>query len=477
MPLYAAAAGWLLGLWYAAVWTAAPAWYAAVGCLALAALLAGRADRRLVPLRVGVLALTLGAARMDRALSGELARLAGADVRLEGVVAEQRSRGVFLVDVRRPADGTALLSMGRGSKLRAGDLVRVRGEAIPEAEREPYEHGIARATGAALVFRRPRLDLLESGRSGPFQSALEGLRANVSLLLERHVPVRYAPVAEGLLLGGSLRLDPEIKAAFRASGTSHILAASGYNVSVLAGMLLVLLRPWLGARRALPPVLLAIVVYAGLAGLSASVVRAALMGGITVFGMWLGRPRDSGRALAAAAVLMTALDPHAVFDIGAQLSFAATAGLIWLYPVVAGAMRRLPRPLAEAAGVAVTAQAATLPLSLHYFGGLSAWAVLANVAIAPLVPAGMALSGATLLAGVVWYPLGEACGAVAGAVLAASVGVAQAFAALPGADLRTDRLPLLPVLLYYCAVPLALLLPRGLPRLAPVARVVGRRWG
>lgn len=469
MPLYVATAGWVLGIWYASRWDGAPSLYIVGALAALGALLLGRADRRLVLAAVFTLTLTLGAARIDRALGSEIARLAGSPVRIEGVVVEQRTRGVYVVRARRPSRGVVLLNTGRGSKLRYGDLVSVRGAPAPDEGWEPWERGIARSTGAALVFRRPSVDLLDTGQGGRLGSSLSEVRGYVSLLLERHVPWRYYPVAEGLLLGGSLHLDSDIKAAFRKSGTSHILAASGYNVSVLAALFLVLLRPLLGARRALPPVLLAILVYAGLAGFSPSIVRAALMGAITVFGVWLGRPRDSGRALAAAAILMSVLHPHAVFDIGAQLSFVATAGLIWLLPQVLRGMRRAPRPLAEAVAVALTAQISTLPLSLYYFGGLSVWSLVANVIIAPLVPVGMLTSGLTLVTGAVWYPLGELCGAVAGTVLAANVGVAQAVSALPGSGLQTERIPLPAVWLYYAAVLLALWLPGRMPRWVAVA--------
>ena len=470
MPLYLGVAGWLSGLLYAARWDSPASAYAATAIAALGALLLGRADRRLVLAAVFVLALTLGAVRMDSALSGALREYAGrGEVQLRGVVAHQRSRGVYLLDVESPSKGTALLLTRRGSKLRLGDLLAVRGVAVPEAEREPFEKGLARATGAALVVRALRLEFLATGRGSRLSLALSGVRVRASLLLERHLPRRYSPVAEGLMLGGSLRLDPDVKLAFRRSGTAHVLAASGYNISIVAGLLLALLRPLLGARRALPFVLLAIFVYAGLAGFSSSIVRAALMGAIGVGALWAGRPRDSGRALFAAALVMTVLDPGAVFDIGAQLSFVATAGLVWLYPVVSRSLGWMWRPLREALGVALTAQAATLPLGLYYFGGLSVWSVPANMVIAPLVPAGMLLSATTLLAALVWSPLGAAFGWLTTAVLAANVGVAQTMAALPASDLQTGQLGLFPVVGYYATILLILWFSTQSPRAFIVA--------
>lgn len=413
----------------------------------------GRADRRLLFLATFLLSLTLGAARMDRALASDLARWAGRrDAEAQGVVLEQRGKGTYLVRVSEPARGVAILYARPGSKLRYGDLVGIRGTPVRDPQLEPYERGLARTTGAALVFREPAVDILDTDRAGRVGQTLSKLRFRLSLLLERHIPAEYSPLAEGLLLGGSLGLDPDLKEDFQRSGISHILAASGYNVTVFAWLLLVLLKPLLGARRSLPPALLAILLYVGVAGFSASVVRAGLMGGIGVTGTWLGRPRDSARALVAAALLMTLWHPGTAFDIGAQLSFAATAGLIWLYPVVLRGLGRLPRPLAEASGVTLTAQLTTMPLSLYYFGGLSVWALVANLIVAPLVPAGMLLAALTLIGGGLWYPLGQLLGWLTGSVLAAIAGVAQAASALPGSNLQTDEIGLAPVLLYYAAI-------------------------
>jgi hypothetical protein len=92
------------------------------------------------------------------------------------------------------------------------------------------------------------------------------------------------------------------------------------------------------------------------------------------------------------------------------------------------------------------------------------WAVPANMIIAPLVPAGMLLSAATLVAALLWTPLGMALGWLTTAVLAANVGVAQTMAALPASNLQTSQLDLFPVILYYAAIVLALWLSTRSPR-------------
>nr|MDQ3328953.1 hypothetical protein [Chloroflexota bacterium] len=114
---------------------------------------------------------------MDSALSGALREYAGrGEVHLGGVVTQQRSRGVYLLAVESPTKGTVLLLTRRGSKLRPGDLLEARGVAVPEAEMEPFEKGLARATGAALVVRAPQLEFLATGRGSRLARALSAVR-------------------------------------------------------------------------------------------------------------------------------------------------------------------------------------------------------------------------------------------------------------------------------------------------------------
>ncbi len=448
--LYAGAAGWLIVLWYGSRWDSPAALYVAGFVCALLAAVLARDGPRVRLAAVGVLALAAGAWRMDLDQSGSLAEVVGTgEVWVKGTVLEERSRHTYLIRASEPAEGDVLLRAGRGTKLWYGDLVGITGVPVADGNLEPYERELARSTGSELVFRYPRVALIDSGRRGPIGATLWAARARVSLILERHLPQRMAPLTEGLLLGGSLRVEPEIKASFRRSGISHILAASGYNVTVVAGLILVLLRPLLGARWAVGRAAAAVLVYAGMAGFSPSVTRAAIMGVVGLGAIWLGRPSYPARALAVAAVLLTLWQPASIFDVGAQLSFAAAAGLIVLYPLVLRLLAGLWRPLAEAVGVSLTAQAATLPLALHYFGGLSVWSVAANIIIAPLVPAAMLLSALTILAGLIAYPAGTAVGYVAGRMIESMVGVAELVSQLPWSEIQMERIGAVPVLLYY----------------------------
>jgi competence protein ComEC len=166
--------------------------------------------------------------------------------------------------------------------------------------------------------------------------------------------------------------------------------------------------------------LLGIAIYTVLVGASASVVRPALMAGLAALAQRLGRQGDALAGLGAAAVAMTAANPYTLWDVGFQLSFGATLGLV-LYadPVKTAFVRSVSRwttseraaqlagPFGEYALFTLAAQVTTLPLTAAYFHRLSLVSWIANPLVLPAQPAVMILGGLTALTGSIWLPLGR----------------------------------------------------------------------
>ena len=161
------------------------------------------------------------------------------------------------------------------------------------------------------------------------------------------------------------------------------MAISGWNIAVVGAVMVSLLR-WLPRRPRSLVVIAAIVLYTLLAGAGASVVRAAVMGGVVLVVRESGRRGRAAAALGLAVWMLLLSDPRIVSDVGFQLSVAATGGLLaWgprLQHLIGGrAPRRAPGWLVESAAVSLAAQAATLPLILLHFGRLSLVSPLANL--------------------------------------------------------------------------------------------------
>jgi competence protein ComEC len=222
------------------------------------------------------------------------------------------------------------------------------------------------------------------------------IRSRAERALGVGMPPREAALARGFVLGEDERIDPATVEDFRRAGLSHLLAVSGQNVALLALLampLLALLGMPLRAR--LLWIVAAIAIYVPLAGGGPSIVRAGVMGVLTLLATFAGRRASRLYALAIAAVVTLAIDPRIGADIGWQLSFAAVLGILaiaqplrraiasWLG---SGAMRGA---LAEGVAVTVAATLATAPLIAFHFGELSSVSLFANLLALPAVAPAM----------------------------------------------------------------------------------------
>ena len=321
-----------------------------------------------------------------------------------------------------------------------GDAVSFRGSL--ELPDDPDFGDFLKGQGATATVRVGQMELLPRG--GDALAALESLRRAAGGLLGRVLPEPEAGLAAGILIGLRDMVDRDLAADFTTAGLSHIVAISGWNIAVVGAVIVSLLR-WLPRRPRSVAVLLAIVAYSVLAGASPSVVRAAVMGGVTLAARESGRGGRAATALGLAAWILLLVDPGMVTDVGFQLSVVATAGLLaWSERVQASVASRAPRHapgwLVEATSVSLAAQAATLPLILFHFGRLSLIAPLANLLAAPIVAPAM-LAGLVALVGGLVSALGAPLLlmvpiAVAGELgLGALVAVARITASVPLASL------------------------------------------
>ena len=129
-------------------------------------------------------------------------------------------------------------------------------------------------------------------------------------------------------------MPDEFHRLLRDTGTLHVIAASGMNVTIVAAVLMMFLVKLFARRAAIILAILGIIFYCFLAGASPPVVRAAIMGTVAYVAGFLGRERDGLVILVGSAMLMLLVNPWYIFDIGWQLSFAATGGILWGYPLL-----------------------------------------------------------------------------------------------------------------------------------------------
>ncbi len=196
----------------------------------------------------------------------------------------------------------------------------------------------------------------------------------------------------GLLLGSRKGIPDKLSEAFRITGLTHIIAISGYNITLIASILMAFFRPF-GKRKSIIFAGTGIILFTLFVGASAAVVRACIMGLISLFALHSDRKGDITITLLLSAVIMIGYNPKILLhDVGFQLSFLATMGLIYVAPLIEPYFTWLPDKLAirESILLTLSAQIMALPIILFNFQALSVVSPLSNLLIAgPILPLAM----------------------------------------------------------------------------------------
>lgn len=288
---------------------------------------------------------------------------------------------------------------------------------------------------------------VETNRS--FYFFADDLRKNLSDLLEKRIPQKSSlPVAKALLLGQKNQLDRSTRQAYSEAGVMHILAVSGLHVGILVAVLLFLIRPLklsgLARKSYLLVLVLVIWTYATITGLSPSVVRASVMFTLIVLGQLRDRKPPIFNILAFSAILMIAVNPAVITEVGFQLSYLAVAGIVLLQPLIVRVWypkSRILEYLWQLGAVSIAAQLATFPLSVWYFHSFPVWFLPANLLVIPITFLIMQVGIPMLLIG--WIPfLGKALGWVVGSLIQVELWILEAFRLLP---FRLNELTIQPV--------------------------------
>jgi competence protein ComEC len=456
---------WMLGIWAAKSLGAPPASWGILSFLPLSIAWMWRRTPRVRRAAVCVLFFCLGGLRYVLALP----RMDGNSVAahndqgwatLTGVVAGQPDVRDRYVNLRVQAEelagegeaparvhGLVLVRVPRYPAPHYGDRIRVSGqlETPPTFETFSYKDYLARQ-GIYSMMSWARLTTLAEGQGNPLFAALLRCKARTQRAIADVLPEPPAALLTGILLGVESGLPAKLVADFQATGTSHIVAISGFNMAIVSLALTRLSVRVAGRRYAAWFCTAALALYTVFVGASAAVVRAAVMAGVAAWGEHFGRQNASANALFATALVMTAFRPYTLWDLGFLLSFAATLGLITLAdPLSLRFVRllarilpqrwaeKLARILYEPLVVTTCAQLTTLPIILATAGWVSPVTLLSNLLILPVQQQVMLWGALTTGAGLIWLPVGRILGWVAWLFLAWTIWVVERTAALAAA--------------------------------------------
>ncbi|MBI4783524.1 MAG: ComEC/Rec2 family competence protein [Oscillatoriophycideae cyanobacterium NC_groundwater_1537_Pr4_S-0.65um_50_18] len=235
---------------------------------------------------------------------------------------------------------------------------------------------------------------------------------------------------------------------FRQAGLAHALAASGAQVSMLIGVMLALTQRCSARMRLIlgGSVLLS---YIGLTGIEPSVLRAGVMGGVVLFALAAERKVKPLGSLLFAAVVLLLWNPLWIWDLGCQLSFLATLGLLVTVPILSKWLDWMPTAIAPLFAVPIAAYLWTLPLQLFIFGVVSPYSIGINILVSPLI-AIVSIGGMiTALAALAYVPMGEFLSGLLHYPLWLFIKIAEWGNQLPGSQHAVGTISVPQVLLLY----------------------------
>jgi competence protein ComEC len=261
-------------------------------------------------------------------------------------------------------------------------------------------------------------------------------------------------LASGLLLGTRGGFDSEIKKEFISTGTIHIIALSGYNITIVAEGVMKILGLVLAQTFSVAIGVVVIFLFIIMAGASSTAIRAGIMASVALFARITGRTYEAGRALVVAALMMIAYDLRVVTDISFQLSFIATFGVLFVAPKIIKLVVFIPASLGlrELVATTIGATIAVLPILLYSTGILSIVSLPTNILILPFIPIAMFFIFISGILAFISIPVSIPFAYLSQLILKYILATIHFFAELPFASVTVSTFPLVLTIVLYLLI-------------------------
>lgn len=351
-----------------------------------------------------------------------------------------------------PVHGRVLLSDRRlYPRLHYGDTMEATGTfTLPESATFNYA-AYLQMKGIGSILQVQGTTVLNTGGGSPLTRTLTWLRTSAEEKLTRIFPEPSASLLAGLLTGSRKGLPPALSETFRITGLTHILAISGFNITIIISIMTGALF-FLPLRWRLIPSITMIVLFTLFVGAEASVVRAAIMGILGLLALHTGRMVHARLAVLWTAFFMLMWNPLQLWhDMGFHLSFLAVLGLMELSPILEPMLKNIPKQfgLRESLQTTLAAQLSAMPWSAASFGQLSLISPVANLLVAPLIPLAMLTGFISLCAGWISEPLGRMFGIPALVLLELMTDISTLLSHIPFASIGTGPIGVVGISIYY----------------------------
>ena len=344
----------------------------------------------------------------------------------------------------QPCDAILVMRLPASFQFDYHTQITFEGKITPTVAADEKPHTVwLKRNGVDYQTFYPTISSAVPNSKASFMAILYQFKTRAYDLLQTLMPFPESELVAGIVLGIESRIPAYLQNAYRLTGTAHIIAISGFNITLLAASISHLCNRIFPYRMGAMISFAAIILYTLLVGAQPAVLRAAIMGMLAIPATLIGRKVIGVHALAIAAACMALENPYILWDIGFQLSFCATFGILtYIDPLTEKTDRFLNRVAApsrewllgiiqENVLTTLSAQIATLPILIQHFGQFPLISPLVNTLILPLQPFLMELGGLAVLLSMLCYPLGRIAGLIAWFPAALSNQIVLLFAQIP----------------------------------------------
>jgi len=318
-------------------------------------------------------------------------------ISFQGLVMSNPERGneqQLAIKLKNPYVGNVLIRIQPYPSFNYGDVINFEG-IIQNPKPVEYADYLSK-DGIFGIVNAPKTELIAKNQGSSVRSLLFKFKEKIILNLQKTLAPEKAAFLSGLILGERAEFSNEFKQAMKNSGVTHLVALSGYNITIIVIALSAFLIYFLSRRLTFILTTLTILTFVLMTGAEASVVRAAIMGFIVLLAAQTSRIFSVRNAIVLAAFFMIIANPKVLrFDAGFQLSFAALAGIVYLSPAIKKFFKISDASdflsLKENFLTTLSAQLAVLPLLISVFGAISPVSLITNLLILSVVPLTMSL--------------------------------------------------------------------------------------
>jgi competence protein ComEC len=361
-------------------------------------------------------------------------------------------RGKVLLTMLKTED-SSIYDYGRGIEI-SGQLNSPKGRRNPGGF--DYKHYLAQSGISATIFARH-----ENVKAGDVKNTNflveTGLviRNRIVQVINNSLPEQQAGLLNGMIIGYREGLSEDIQEVFNHSGLTHIMAVSGANVAFIAAPLVFIFKRMRLSQKSSNIIIICVLLFfVFITGFEPSVMRAVIMAVVILTGQILRRETDIFTSIAFAAVLLLIYNPFTLFNIGFQLSFAATLSLVMFFKNIKSKIssRLIPGFISDVLAATLAAQVGVLPISASYFNKVSLVSVLSNLLVVPVLEVITILGALMAVAGQLHIVFSQVIGYVNCSLLSFVLLISKLTAGFPYAVVRIITPHIMMVIIYYILV-------------------------